>query len=198
TRQTKKNLDRIGSRGGSYHIIAQDDDFQIGAFHVRSIRSCHISFDFYYIAKNAISPGFYAGLPRVFQSLHQFSKTPLGDECVEFLLEAGGERLLLAASLGEDDSIAHPQDVDVFVMPYNGRWYLNEHMMKHVRQIRPKKIIMSHFDAAFPPLCLDSKPERFVSFMKQKQPETEVIIPEYTKAYALRDTPAAFVLEKAQ
>lgn len=198
TRQTKKNLERIGCHGGQYHIIGLDDAFEIGPFRVRSIRSTHISFDFYYIAKNAISPSFYLSLTTVFKSLHQFSTTPLGDECVEFLIEADGETMLVSASLGADESINHPQDVDMFVMPYNGRWYLNEHMFKHVLQIRPKKIMMSHFDAAFPPLCLDAKPERFVRFMKERQPQTEVIIPEYTKSYAVRDVPFTSQLEKAQ
>jgi L-ascorbate metabolism protein UlaG (beta-lactamase superfamily) len=186
TQRVKKNLDRMNMKGGVYRLIGVDDSFEIGPLKVRSIRSTHIKYDFQYIAKHAIDPYFYLGFFKAVKTAREFSKTPIDGECLEFLIEADGESMLISGSLGSDDTIKHPENVDVFVLPYNGRWSINRPMFEHVKRIKPKRIIMSHFDAAFPPLCLDSKPQRFVDFMKIHDPKMEVIIPEYEKTYAVK------------
>lgn len=196
TKRVKKNLDKIGCKHGTYYFIGVDDKFNVGPFNVQSISSRHIVFDFPYIAKHAIMPEFYLGLGTTFKTTREHSQLKTDGECIEFLIEAGGETVLVSGSLGKYKNIKHPEKVDVFLLPYNGRWVINKQMLEHVEHIKPKKIIMSHFDATFPPLCLDAKPQRFVDFMKKEIPEIEVIIPEYTRAYKAVQKPAEIIVHE--
>ena len=43
-------------------------------------------------------------------------------------MKATGKACSAAGSLGVDDTIKHPENVDVFVLPYNGRWIINKQM----------------------------------------------------------------------
>ena len=50
--------------------------------------------------------------------------------------------------------------------------------MKIIRRIRPKTIILSHFDDAFPPISRSINTRRFQLNMKKRLPFVRVIRPE--------------------
>lgn len=190
TERVKKNLKTIGIKGGDFRLFKPGDSFKIGPLNVKSIKSVHIKYDFAYIALHAVSPDFYRRFFKSFKAAADLKRSPIDGECLEYLIEGDGESVLVAGSLGVDDTIKHPENVDVFVLPYNGRWIINKQMYDHVKRIKPKKIFMSHFDPAFPPMCLDAKPQRFVNFMRKMGENIDIIIPEYEKVYKVKEETA--------
>ena len=85
---------------------------------------------------------------------------PENDEAVFYYIEADGKSLSLMGSMNLRDSINYPICADVLVLPYNG-WDDNyPHAVEIIERLKPKKILLDHYDDTFPPLTgsLDLSP----------------------------------------
>lgn len=77
---------------------------------------------------------------------------PEHDETAAFLVEAEGKRILLLGSLNLRPDTWYPTEPDVLVLPYNG-WTDNFPPAKRVlAAIRPKRVLLDHYDNSFPPV----------------------------------------------
>lgn len=72
-----------------------------------------------------------------------------------------------------------PKKVDILIWPFQGRTNMTKYSLPIIEKIKPKTIILDHFDNAFPPITGKVNTEKFVKVMTQKYPEIKIIVPEY-------------------
>ena len=76
---------------------------------------------------------------------------PENDETVFYLVEAEGLRLALMGSLNLREEEDYPVETDVLILPYNG-WEDNLlPAVSAVERLKPRYILLDHYDNAFPP-----------------------------------------------
>ena len=110
---------------------------------------------------------------------------PEGGEILAYEISAEGKHILLLGSMGLKEDVAYPQNVDLLILPYQGTSRLTETALQIIERIRPRKIMLTHFDDAFPPMTktVDTRPLR--REMQQHYPERAVIKPTVDKPVRL-------------
>ncbi len=74
------------------------------------------------------------------------------DETVFYQIEAEGKTVSLMGSLNLREDIVYPQNADVLVLPYNGWEDTYTHAVRVIERLRPKRVLLDHYDDAFPPM----------------------------------------------
>ena len=92
-------------------------------------------------------------------------------------IQVQGKRILIMGSLNLDENTDYPKGADLVIMPFQGRSDVCTYAMPFVDRLQPKKILLVHFDNAFPPISSAVNTGPFVSLMRQKHPGISVIRP---------------------
>lgn len=76
---------------------------------------------------------------------------PENGESVGFLIEDEASSLFVLGSLALDDGTDYPSGMDLLVLPWQGRGDLVTPAMQIIGRLKPKAVLLDHFDDAFPP-----------------------------------------------
>ena len=76
------------------------------------------------------------------------------DETVFYLIEAEGKTVALMGSMNLREEVEYPTEADLLILPYNG-WEDNfPHAVSTIEQLRPKRVLLDHYDDTFPPVTM--------------------------------------------
>ena len=76
------------------------------------------------------------------------------DETVFYKIEANEKTICLMGSMNLRDEIEYPVEADLLILPYNG-WEDNfPPAVRVIEQLRPKRVLLDHYDDTFPPLTM--------------------------------------------
>lgn len=160
-------------------ILCPHDKLQTKNCQVCLHRSKHIANDLGIIMKTALRTIFKFKIHKAAQILKIHNNFHMDGDIVAFQIEAEGKTILIFGSAGFDEHANLPKNPDVLIWPYQGRTNMAKYSLSIIEKILPKKIVLDHFDDAFPPITGPINTAHFVKFMKEKLPEIEVIVPEY-------------------
>lgn len=179
----KKTLMGMGVAEERFKTIKHDDVIEIGDFKIRVHRFRHIVFDPIYIL--TVVPQCALMLPRLLWQASMNRKMPEGGEIVAFEIEAEGKKIFLTGSFREYPGDTYPDDIDLLVLANGGSIFVPEKTKGFIDRYQPKKIMVDHFDNAFPPVTREVSVERLRKMTKKNHPDIEFIIPEICKAVEL-------------
>ena len=60
-----------------------------------------------------------------------------------------------------------PKKVDVLVWPFQGRTNMTKYSLPIIEKIKPKIVILDHFDDAFPPVTTHITTEKFLKYFEK-------------------------------
>lgn len=183
TETPKKTLMGKGVAEERFKTIRPDDVIEIGDFKIRVHRFRHIVFDPVYIL--TVVPRCITMLPRLFRQAYMNKKMPEGGEIVAFEIEAEGKKIFLTGSFREYPHEVYPDDIDLLILANGGSIFVPEKTKGFIDRYLPKKIMVDHFDDAFPPVTREVSVERLRKMIKENHPDIEFIIPEICKAVEL-------------
>lgn len=179
TQTPRKTLMSKGVPEDRFKVIKPDDVIQIGDFTIRPRRFRHIVFDPIYIL--TVVPRSIIMLPRLFWQAYMNRKMPEGGEIVAYEIEAEGKKIFLTGSFREYPKEVYPDDIDLLILANGGSVFVPEKTKKFIDRYQPKKILVDHFDNAFPPVTREVSVERLRRMTKKRHPAIEFIIPEICK-----------------
>ncbi len=183
TETPKNTLVTKGVSEQRINVIKPDDVLQIGGFTVRVHRFRHIIFDPIYIL--SVLPKCVANFPRLLWQASVNRGMPEGKEIVAYEIEAEGKRIFLTGSFREYPGQQYPKDIDLLILANGGSVFVPEKTKDFINKYLPKKILVDHFDDAFPPLTRNVSVERLKRMTEKNHPEIEFIVPEICKAVEL-------------
>lgn len=180
TETPKKTLMAKGVPEERFKIFKPDDIIQIGDITIRPRRFRHIVFDPVYILsvvpKGVIMPR------RLLWEGHMNRKYPEGGEIVAFEIETQGKKIFLTGSFREYPGEIYPDDIDLLILANGGSVFVPEKTKAFIDRYKPKKIMVDHFDDAFPPVTREVSVERLRKMINDTHPDIEFIKPEICKA----------------
>ncbi len=103
----------------------------------------------------------------------------------ELLMDFRGYRLLFSGSGGGDWATLGGLEPDCFMLPFSDRSDLPDYYMHAVRELRPKTLVLHHFDDFFPPLHQEYPIEEFKNLVQLEFPHVRVITPALDVPFAL-------------
>ncbi len=165
--------------------IDMNRSYKIGSIDIDVLKGAHIEFQKSHIF-DTLTPLRvlrYAGnLPFLFWANRTFTE---GGECVPFLVRAEGKQVLILGSLAIDPQTDYPQGVDVLVLPYQGNNDLPLRAGEVLERLRPRSVVLSHFDNAFPPMSRDVDLRPLSKLMQERFADIKVVKPVFMKPVSI-------------
>lgn len=182
SRETVKVLKAEGVAKERLNVVEPGDVIESGPFSIRVLAGEHSQPDMLLKLKTFMSPLMLLNW-RTFITLYKAHRKYKVGTVLVYQIEAGSKSILHMGSLNLSADEVYPEEVDLLTIPFQGRSDLNVYALQFVNRIKPKALLLHHFDNTFPPISryIDAKP--FVRSVQDLFPETAVIIPEYRRKY---------------
>ena len=87
--------------------------------------------------------------------LSENNKCPEANETVLFWVEADGKKVAIMGSMNLAKDVVYPTGCDLLVLPYVGYRDNLAHAKPIIQRLKPKKIILDHWDDTFPPITIE-------------------------------------------
>ena len=176
TKTPAATLQKFGVTRRRIREIRPGSRFSIGDFHITVYQGRHVDFDARYIAQ--VFPQCFMRFPVVFKMEYYNLMMPENGEIVIYEVENKGKRIVLMGSYGTADGVNYPKNPDAFVLPYGGNSNIAALSAPFITAMNPKKIIVDHYDASFPPLTKRMDVEGFGRTLARNHPEIKYVIPQ--------------------
>ena len=185
-KQTSICLKKLGaSDKEKIKIIRPGDTIKTENTSIIVHKSKHIKFDFILILHTIFRSLFKLQFSKAIKLLKLNNKFKMKGEIYAYEISALNKKIFLMGSAGNIKNSYIPKDIDILFLPYQGKSNICGYSFKLVEKIKPKTIVLTHFDNAYPPITTEINTEKFISKMKEKQPETTVIEPKFNKEIEL-------------
>lgn len=138
-----------------------------GAFRVLSWHAKHCRFDLRLILKTVFCRRFFSHPWHLIKLLGDSLRYPENNEILFYELQAEGLRIQVMGSLNLDENIVYPTAADYLILPYQGRSDLAAYALGIVRRLKPKAVLLDHYDDSFPPLSAAIDPAEFIQLCKE-------------------------------
>ncbi len=172
-----EKLEELTEETGRIAKITTGQTIPIGDIKVTAFHGRHIYFDKKLIGET-LSPKrmlrYARNLPFLAYANHSFQEK---SQTYTYLIEAEGKRILLLGSMNLDPKEIYPKDIDVLVLPYQGNSDLPREAHKVIDALRPRQVLLSHFDNAFPPVSRDVPLHPLKEMMERFFPDIRLIRP---------------------
>lgn len=171
--------------GDQIVIIRPGDTLHFGEMQVTALPGKHIRFDSELIRHTFLNPRILRYFPNFVFLLLKNHAYPEGNETLTFQIDAGGRRILILGSLNLDENTEYPCNVDMLTLPYQGATDLVTPALSIIERIKPRTVLLDHFDDAFPPISnhIDTKPLK--KALAGRFPDLPVVKPAAGKAVTL-------------
>ncbi len=180
-----KTLEKYAEDTDTVCVIRPGMEIPAGPFLVRVYRGKHAEFDF--SRKNlreALTPSDQVrhakNLPFILLANARF---PERGETFVYGIEAEGKQILLAGSMNfaPASEETYPDSPDLLVLPYQGLLDLEGRAQEMIDRVHPKRIMLSHFDDAFPPVSRNVDLRGLERLLKERYPGIRTVKPAYRK-----------------
>lgn len=152
TQATYTALVKLGIPEEHIHIISPGDELCFGDIKIKAYQGRHIKFDRKLLLKTIFS----LRNIRYFLNLFPILKTCLickeKKETLGYLIETEEKKIFAMGSLNLDSDTEYPTDMDYLFLPYQGRSALLQPALEVIEKLKPKSILLDHYDDTFPPL----------------------------------------------
>lgn len=95
------------------------------------------------------------------------------------------KRVLVMGSLGLRPDPAYPKGADLLILPYQGSAHLEDKAMEIIRRLSPKRVLLDHFDDAYPPVTQRTDTRGLKKRMQRECPQILCIKPTAGKTVTL-------------
>ena len=174
-----KRLLKRGIKKNQLVHIDYNETINLGKFKIVTYKSKHIKFDLKLILSTTFNINTIKYFKRALYLGYNHIKNPLKNEIVAYEIKYDKISIFSLGSMNLDKNTIYPKGVDYLILAYQGRSDLDEKIKDILEILKPKKIILTHFDNSFPPISKDVNLENIKKL-------NNVIIPEYEKIIKLK------------
>lgn len=177
SRRPASTLEKMGVDSDQIAVIRPGNTLFFGQAKVTPIAGKHIHFDARLVRHTLLNTRILRHFRNFLWLLIRNPFYPEGKETLAFQIDAEGKRILVLGSLSLKEHTKYPENVDILVLPYQGASDLVAPALSIIEQIKPKAVILDHFDDAFPPISqqVDTRPLK--KALAEHYPDLPVVKP---------------------
>lgn len=94
---------------------------------------------------------------------------PENGEILFYEVACDGKRLQVMGSLNLAEDVEYPTGADLLVLPYQGRSDLESYALGIVDRLKPKAVVLDHWDDAFPPVSATVDTAKFEKILQARE-----------------------------
>lgn len=161
TRAPLETLRQKGVSESSLRLLTPPQSVMIGKVKVTAYQSRHCVFDTGVILKTIARPLTLRHPARLLALLRLNRAYPENGETLMYEIEADGRRLQLMGSMGMADGERYPTGADLLILPFQGTGDPARTVAPIIARLKPQRILLDHYDDAFPPMSARIRTEAF-------------------------------------
>ena len=166
------------------HRIDVGETLCLGDLSVTVHRGRHCTFDLPTVLGCLLSPRLWVHFVSAMRLVHSARKFSIPKEDVFiFSVTDGKKTAVILGSAGRAERRNYPAGVSLLVFPYQGMARMHKKILPFLDLFRPQKVMIDHFDDAFPPVSRAVDPSKFPEAVKACFPEAETIVPQMNVWY---------------
>ncbi len=180
-----KTLSKLVPDTGNVVCVGPGSSFDIGKVRIRVWEGKHARPGFW----DSVGKLFSVRLIKYFRNALALAylnpKFPEKGQTYLYEVQAEGKTVLVMGSLGLKEKEVYPAGADLLILPYQGSAHLEQEALAVVKRLRPKRILLDHFDDAFPPVSDRVDTRSFKALMDREFPQIAVVKPVAGKSVEL-------------
>ena len=141
----------------------------IPPFTVTAYKGRHCRFDLPIILKTVFSRRFFRHLAHAIRFRWEMARFPEKGEILMYEVSCGGKRIQILGSLGLDAHTDYPTGADILILPFQGRSDLERYALGIVRRLKPRAVLLDHYDDAFPPVSDEIPTEDLIKILDAQE-----------------------------
>ena len=165
-----RSLLKMGVAKEHLRRIQPGDSFSAGGFQITAYKGNHIRLGAGDILKTLCSRRVLQNRKGILKKLRTITACREKHESLCYLIEIAGKRILILGSLALDADTVYPEGADLAFFPYQGFGSLCDAAAEICERIKPKAVLLTHFDDTFPPFSSEVDTSGFRSRMKERLP----------------------------
>ncbi|MCC6751134.1 MAG: MBL fold metallo-hydrolase [Deltaproteobacteria bacterium] len=178
---TCRVLEAQGLPRARLHANERHAEVAFAGARIRIVPSRHIRFDASLIARTTalvLRGGVGPELLRRAEAYPEGSSS-------ELLLDFDGYRILFSGSGGGDYRALAKLAPDCFLLPFAGRTDVVDYYLRALKLLRPRTVVLHHFDDFFPSFVVDYPVQAFCTRAARELPEMQLVVPEPEEWFGL-------------
>lgn len=158
------------------NIIEPNQIINLNNLTIKTYQGKHIEYDEGAIKKIILTPRTYKYFYNLPLIIRENKICQENNEILIYEIKIESKTILMMGSLGLDANTNYPKNCDLFIMPYQGKKDLLTPSLEIINKLKPKNILLIHFDDTFPPISKDVN----ISDLQEKLDKNiKLIIPKY-------------------
>lgn len=166
TKTPYDTMNKNGFNKEKMQVIDFGDTLTFGDIEVKVLKGKHIKF-----VKKEIVYGFLTGIfkkhafidfCRAMKIGKFFFSYPENDETIFYEIRAEGKLIQVMGSADLDENVSYAENADILILPHQGRKDIDVQNKKIVEKLKPKRVLLDHFDDAFPPFTTEVSTKAFI------------------------------------
>jgi L-ascorbate metabolism protein UlaG (beta-lactamase superfamily) len=167
TRTPQKTLLKHGFPPQKLNVITPGWRGSVGPFTICAYQGRHCRFDLPLLRRTILCRRFWRHPVHLLQLLSIHLSFHEKNEILFYELSCCGKRIQIMGSMNLDPNTDYPTDADVLILPLQGRSDQDTYALEFVKRLRPKSVLLDHYDDAFPPLSSDVDTSGFVRNVRE-------------------------------
>lgn len=172
-----ETLEKVLEDTGNAVVVRPGDVIRIGSVSIRVWEGKHARPGAAAGVKKLFSARMFHHLKNALALAYLHPKFPEGGQTLLYEVCAEGKRVLVMGSLGLREDTDYPQGADLLILPYQGSACLESAALETAARLMPKRILLDHFDDAFPPISEHVDTRGFKVLMDREYPQIRVVKP---------------------
>ncbi|MBO7396277.1 MAG: MBL fold metallo-hydrolase [Ruminococcus sp.] len=144
-----------GVRKENLSLIRPGSVFTVGDLRVTAYQGAHIRLSAWDCIKAVFSKRVMQNHRGVIGKILRMISCPEKGESLCYIVEAYGKQIVILGSLAIADGVAYPKGADLALFPYQGSKELCRIASDIYDRLRPKAVLLTHFDDTFPPFSTE-------------------------------------------
>ena len=123
-----------------------------GLVEVEAFQGRHCRFDAGIIRKTVLSKRFFRYPGRMLKIAALSCRFRENGEILVYEIRCGGKRIQIMGSMNLDPAVDYPGEADLLILPLQGRSDQDTYALGIVERLRPRRVLLDHYDDSFPPM----------------------------------------------
>ena len=140
----------------------------VGPFVIHAFQGRHCKFDQPLIKSTLTSKGFFRHPVHLLKLLRLNLSYKEAGETLFYEVRVSDMRIQIMGSMNLDENTKYPTGADILILPLQGRSDQDTYALQFVEQLKPKMVLLDHFDNSFPPVSATIDTSGFIRNVEEK------------------------------
>ncbi len=168
TKAPYKSLCRKGIKKENLHLIDVGSVFSVGDFRITAYKGKHIKLGVWNCLKLLLSRRVLQNHHGIFGKIKKIISFLEKNETLCYLISIGEKKIFILGSLALDEKTEYPKNADIAFFPYQGSDELFRIASGIYEKLKPKAVMLTHFDDTFPPFSSEIDTSEFENYLKSR------------------------------